>query len=44
MEQLLLSEEVVSIQDKDNYYIPNEVEIDGRNEHDLSRYLNGNTP
>lgn len=41
MNQLVLSEEVVNIQDKENYFIPNEVEIEGKSDHDLARYLNG---
>lgn len=41
-DDFLLSDEVLKLQEKDGYYIPNEIDLRGKSDQDISRYLNGN--
>lgn len=36
-----LSDEVLKLQEQEDYYIPNEIDLRGKSDQDLSRYLNG---
>jgi hypothetical protein len=42
-DQFVLTDEVLKIQGDNftDYYIPNEIEIREKSDHDLARYLNG---
>lgn len=44
MRDFVLTEELLKIQGNvSDYYIPNEIDIAGKSEHDLARFLNGKT-
>ncbi|KAI9271447.1 non-SMC mitotic condensation complex subunit 1 [Sporodiniella umbellata] len=36
----LLSDEILKLQEKEGYYIPNEIDLRGKSDQDISRYLN----
>lgn len=40
-DSFLLSDEVLKLQEKERYYIPNEIDLREKSDHDISRYLNG---
>ncbi|RCH82606.1 hypothetical protein CU098_009313, partial [Rhizopus stolonifer] len=39
-DSFLLSDEVLKLQEKERYYIPNEIDLREKSDHDISRYLN----
>ncbi|KAG1142022.1 hypothetical protein G6F37_007640 [Rhizopus arrhizus] len=39
-DDFLLSDEVLKLQEKEGYYIPNEIDLRGKSDQDISRYLN----
>ncbi|CAO3701407.1 unnamed protein product [Rhizopus microsporus] len=39
-DDFLLSDEVLKLQEQEDYYIPNEIDLRGKSDQDLARYLN----